>query len=565
VRLSAAPAEFTIAFPPNCYPAKNETKMTGLSSKAPKWIAIVYLPLGMVLFSQCATPKKTHPVGSVEVRTKTGLVLGIADDASAGITSFKGIPYAAPPVGHLRWKAPQPASPWTETRTANTFGKACVQPAASFAVLNVGEQSEDCLYLNIWSPTSAFTNHGAKPVLFFIHGGSFSSGAGHIYPGAKLAQQDMVVVTFNYRLGTLGFATHRQLRGNSTDDFNGNYGLLDQAMALTWVKENISKFGGDPGKITIQGQSAGASSVAMLMTAPSTRPLIHGAIMQSGYAPDMAQSSDDDDKAGDGFALQMGCTNAQDALECLRAVPAERMIELKDNLSFSPVLDGKFIVENPSSVFSRGGEAQVPLMISQTKDEAFIFTRRSPVKAVAAYKAYLGKRYGTRANEVFAAFPANTDSDVRTALGRLVTASSYTAPIRRFHKVLLTSHTSPVFQIYFARLAENTKNYGLEVFHGIDLFYLFNWTHGQKGFDSVDQSVEDGLQASYGAFVKNGNPNNELITKLQGTQSNKLTLNWQAIRHDQLNYVEFGDTIQVGSDICAKSNAACDLLDSLSH
>ena len=515
-----------------------------------------------ICFATCAF-SRTNVGRRYLTQTSKGLISGVEDAQNPRIISFKGIPYATPPVGQLRWRDPRPASNWSGIRSGENFGKACIQPLAYFDVLKVGDQSENCLYLNVWTPHGAFTGlTEKKPVLFYIHGGSFTSGAGHIYPGAKLAEQDIVVVTFNYRLGNLGFLTHKGLSQEAPDAVGGNYGLMDQALALKWVRENISKFGGDPNQVTIHGQSAGASSVAYMMVSPATRGLFKRAIMQSGYASTAKLDLAKHEKNGSDYATKLGCFNPPTAVACLRAKNSSVILDSMNDASFGPIVDGTYIPDTPNSLFERGQQAQVPILLSETKDEAYIFTKPMQVYFVWQYKLKLEELFKEFAGRVFDAFPAKSYSEVPDTMARVATAAYYAAPIRRFLSVLSATHAMPTYQLYFTRLSEYAAGYEMGVFHGLDLFYLFNWIEGRDGFDQTDKLLERALQSSYASFVKTGNPENDFLRQVAEQPQDGQRL-WYP--HDQVNqhYLEFGDVIKQGANICSTSSGSCDLFDEI--
>lgn len=281
---------------------------------------------------------------------------------AAGIAVFRGLPYAAPPVGRLRWAAPGPVTPWRSVRDATAFGAICPQPPPA-GDIGVGNQpqDEDCLTLNIWTPAM----QGRRPVIVWLHGGGYVTGSGSaaIYDGAALARRDAVVVTLNYRLGRLGFFAHPELAEGS-----GNFALLDQLAALHWVKRNIGRFGGDPGNVTLSGNSAGGEAVLWLMTAPAARGLFHKAIVQSGLGgrPPLEVATAQADGAR--FAQTLGAAD----LQALRAMPAASLIAV-DRPSiyrgFGPILQPGLIAEPILTIFAAGRQARMPLMIGFNSHE----------------------------------------------------------------------------------------------------------------------------------------------------------------------------------------------------
>ncbi len=322
-----------------------------------------------------------HAFREVPVRAtiETGQIEGVSAD---GLDVFAGIPYAAPPVGELRWRAPLPPAPWSGIRPAREFGPAC--PQKENKEIAAADMSEDCLTINIWSPAvSARTN---LPVMVWLHGGGFNSGSSRlkIYDGANLASKGVVVVTLNYRLGYLGFFGHPQLSEEARAESvpTANYGLLDQIAALQWVKRNIAAFGGDTANVTLFGESAGAVSILALMTAPAAQGLFHKAIIQSGggrwVAPTLTRSSgrfpaayEYGEKAARAFGLKF-----EEALSALRRKSWQ---EIRDTLSSiteladqTPFLDGTLLTEQIEPVFARGAQSPIPIIVGANSYEGVL-------------------------------------------------------------------------------------------------------------------------------------------------------------------------------------------------
>jgi para-nitrobenzyl esterase len=307
-----------------------------------------------------------------EVQVTQGRLTGRTGD---GVTSFRNVPYAAPPVGPLRWRPPQPAPPWTGVRAADRPGAICIQPPAN-GDPGVGPlpMSEDCLTLNVWSPAEA----ERLPVMVWIHGGGYNNGSGtaELYDGTNLARRGVVVVTINYRLGRLGFFDHPALAAErAADTPAGNYGVMDQIAALEWVRDNIAAFGGDPGRVTLFGESAGGAAVTQLMIAPTARGLFHAAIVQSGLGRQRSALLSED-RPGRPSAQSLGLQFARSAglpeatADQLRALPPERLLPpmpafYSDNL----IVDGQLVPEDVVEAFAAGRQAPVPLIIGTNSAE----------------------------------------------------------------------------------------------------------------------------------------------------------------------------------------------------
>src|SRR6202790_5450187 len=363
----------------------------------------------------------------VEVRTGAGLVEG-TNSADGKVVIFKGIPFAAPPVGELRWKEPQPLAGWKGVRKATEFGARCMQPRIyEDMVFRDAGPSEDCLYLNVWTPgISAKTK---LPVMVWIYGGGFQAGATSEprQDGEHLAHKGVVVVSMNYRLGIFGFFSHPELTKESPHHASGNYGLLDQAAALQWVRKNIAAFGGDPENVTIFGESAGSFSVSALMASPTSKGLIHRAIGESGAffgrtltAKPLAESEQDVAK----FAASIGA----DSLEKLRAMTSQQTLDAaskdKNAFRFGPNIDGYFFPESPAEIYAKGNEAHVTLLAGWNHDEGnyhMFFGTDPPTKENYSKKAT--QLFGEKAPDVLKAFPGETDQQVKSSADLIATAN----------------------------------------------------------------------------------------------------------------------------------------------
>lgn len=304
-------------------------------------------------------------------------------------TVFKGVPYAAPPVGELRWRPPQPVIPWEGTRVCAEFGDIAEQPVRFEEPLygkeffqNTDPRSEDCLYLNVWTP--AKSKDAKLPVLFWVHGGGYYGGAGTEpeFDGEGYCKRGVILVTFNYRLGAIGLMAHPELSKESEWGISGNYGVLDQIAALRWVKNNIAEFGGDPENITVAGQSAGSRGTTILFSSPLSRDCVKRAIIQSGVrlneddGPIAMRTLAEAEKVGEEFFQKLGCTT----LEEMRAVPAKKLVEMQD-IRFQPLIDGHIIVEKLDETMKGNRHPQIDYMVGNTSDEACGGTTRRQILA----------------------------------------------------------------------------------------------------------------------------------------------------------------------------------------
>ncbi len=421
--------------------------------KWPAWIVALVLLLQM---AQVAAQAPGEPVVAID----SGRLLGRAESS---LVSFKGVPYAAPPLGELRWREPQPVAPWQGTRSAQALGKSCIQKPSLSIDSGAGDprpMGEDCLNLNVWTPR---VEPGAKlPVMVWIHGGAliFGSGGLAVYDGTPLAQRGAVVVTINYRMGALGFFAHPGL-AKAQAGGPVNFGLLDQIAALKWVQRNIAAFGGDPGNVTIFGQSAGAESVLALFASPLAKGLFHKGIAQSPYGiPSHTLAKASATAAKVATALQLKGANATAAE--LRAVPAEAFENLDGTeLSLAPgFIVGDAVLPQPIlSVFQNGGEARMPLVIGNTSDDGSIAV------VFGMDPAAIVKRLGAARVFVKSLYPKGTSDE---QLGRqTVRDLVFTAFARRI--AYLHTGRAPTWRYYYGYVPSGLRDRKPGVEHGAEI------------------------------------------------------------------------------------------------
>ncbi len=352
-------------------------------------------------------------VSGAQVTTASGPVEGTAT-ADGAVRVFKGIPFAAPPVGDLRWKAPQPVAPWTEVRQATAFGPRCQQGSIFNDMIFRDEMSEDCLYLNVWAPAKA---GGKLPVMFWIHGGGFQAGSASEprQDGEQLARKGVIVVSANHRLGVFGFFAHPELTNESAQKASGNYGLLDQVAALAWIKANIASFGGDPGNVTIFGESAGSFSVSALVASPLAKGLVHKAIGESGAYFTLGSGGLQTrqlpaaEEQGQKFAMALGTAD----LAALRAKPAADVLAaaLKGQW-FAPIIDGYVLPKTVPEIYAAKAHNAVPLLAGWNADESRASVTLAKVKPTAAsFTESMKKRFGANADAILKVYPASTDAE----------------------------------------------------------------------------------------------------------------------------------------------------------
>ena len=426
-----------------------------------------------------------------------------------GVRLYRGIPFAAPPVGDLRWRPPQPVVPWQGVLAADRFSSACMQlPRAQD---NIGWRdgltptSEDCLYLNIWTP--AKSPDDKLPVMFWIHGGGFRDGSGAetAWHGDNLARQGVVLITFNYRLNVFGFLAHPGLTAESEHHSSGNYAVLDQIAALRWVRKNIARFGGNPDNVTIFGQSAGGNSVALQMASPLSKGLFQHAIGQSGGvgrgAP-LAQA----EQSGARFAESLGAHSIAE----LRARPAATV--LGAGAQFGAVVDGWVLPEDPVGVFVHGRQNDVPLICGSTADDGP--GAGPPLKAVDV-AAYAKANFGDLADEYLKLFPGNSDVQAKKSAHDVRRDRSLVGA-KQWVGLQAGTGKSPVYWYLFSHPAPvppdsffDGKTAGeVGAYHGVDNIYTFNNLHMKDWpWKDVDRKLGDLVSSIWVQFARTGNPN----------------------------------------------------------
>jgi para-nitrobenzyl esterase len=377
---------------------------------------------GLAALTACAQFAAAQQIRYEELRTANGVLEGVIS-ADGKVRTFKGIPYAAPPVGPLRWKPPQPAAPWTGVRKAAEYGPRCMQaPIYADMIFHDAGPSEDCLYLNLWMP--AAPAQAKLPVMVWIYGGGFAAGASSEprQDGGNLSKKGVLVVSMNYRLGIFGFFSHPELARESGHNASGNYGLMDQLAALQWVKKNIATFGGDPDNVTIFGESAGSFSVSALMASPLAQGLFHRAIGESGafFGSTLGLKPHAETEAADAkFAA--GSLGA-DSIAELRAKSADNLMQAvsqaasKDpSRGFAPPnIDGYFLPETVSAIFAAGKQAHVPLLAGWNRDEGSFrafFGKDSPT--AENFRKHAETQFGADAVKFLKLYPAGSDAEAK--------------------------------------------------------------------------------------------------------------------------------------------------------
>ncbi len=459
---------------------------------------------------------------AARVKTANGVLVG-AEDEAAGLLIFTGIPFAQPPVGRLRWREPQPVQNWKGERDATQFGPRCMQRRIyDDMVFRSNGVSEDCLYLNVWTPAKSAAER--LPVLVYFYGGGFHAGDGSEprYDGASMARKGIVALTVNYRLGVFGLFAHPELTKESPHRASGNYTLLDQSAALKWVQENIAAFGGDPKRVTIAGESAGSLSVSAQMASPLSRNLIAGAIGESGAL--LASRGGlmplaGAEQAGMKFAREIGA----DSLAALRAMPAEQLLELaaQKQPALMLNLDGYFFTKSPSDVFAAGEQADVPLLAgSNSQEGSFEQLLEGKAPSVENYRATLETLYGERAEEVAALYPASSEAQVKQMGTEL--ASDRFLGYSTWKWIDLHGRTSdkPAFYYYYtqprpALRADPNASVPSGAVHSAEIEYAMGNLDSNEVFawTQHDRKVSQVMQEYFANFIKTGDPNGPNLPK----------------------------------------------------
>jgi para-nitrobenzyl esterase len=486
-----------------------------------------------------------------QVKIANGLIEATAAP-SAGVRSFKGIPFGAPPVGDLRWKEPQPVKNWTGARNADQFGARCMQrttPASDYWFRGNG-MSEDCLYLNVWTP--AKSDRERLPVLVYVFGGGFQNGDGSEprYDGESMARKGMVAVSLNYRTNIFGFFSHPELTKESPQHASGNYGLLDQVAALRWVQRNIAAFGGDPKRVTIAGESAGSISVSGLMASPLSKDLIAGAIGESGSMTASLPPRPLADAEQDGvkFAASAGAAS----LAALRAMTAEQVQEVSAKggaMRFSTALDGYFLPKLPTPIFEAGQQSRVPLLAGSNSEEQ---GARSVLGASEPtpenFANAVRKLYGDRAGEVLKVYAASTPEEVVQAATDLASDRFIAHGTWQWTELQMKTGGKPVYRYYYTR--PRPRYLGMPgqappsagaaprgAAHSAEIQYAMgNLTLDKRyAWEPADSKVSETMQGYFVNFIKTGNPNG---SGLPNWPAYDAKTNYQRMRIDEASRVE---------------------------
>jgi para-nitrobenzyl esterase len=531
--------------------------------------ASVWLICSLLIVTPLGAPgsqKATAARASINpIRIDSGLVSGEVVGDTPAVRVYKGIPYAAPPVGERRWKPPQPVTPWEGVRPAVEYGPSCPQHNTLERLYGgrLGPTSEDCLYLNVWTP--AERADARLPVMVWIHGGGYTAGSGSssYYEATALAQKGVVVVTFNYRLGIFGFFAHPLLSKESPEGVSGNYGLLDQIAALHWVKRNIAAFGGDPNRVTIFGESAGAGSVCYLMVSPLAKGLFHRAIAQSGSAfgqnrhlRESWYGQEPAERVGERATERLGCDRASDPLAALRMKTSQELLAITGSgmgiggggsFSFGPLVDGWVVPDDPGAIFEAGRQHPVPLIVGSNADEGTIFLLASAVPDAAGFRAMITSTFGERASDVLALYPLSETTDMRALMNRFVTDSRFVAPARFFAR--MQARVSRAYLYHYTWVMPTPRGTTLGAFHASEIPLIF----GSRAVTGLTQEQWNrgpsaAMMAYWVQFAATGDPNLEGFPR------------WPPYDPTSDRYMEFGADVAVRAQL---RKEACDVFEQI--
>jgi para-nitrobenzyl esterase len=488
----------------------------------------------------------TRTIRGDPVRVESGSLAGT--ELASGVRAYLGVPFAAPPVRDFRWRPPQPLTSWEGVYHADRTAPECIQTLRAHDINHYfGEEatSEDCLYLNIWAPPHR-ADASPAPVIVWIYGGGFTIGSASManYSGERLAAKGVVYVALAYRVGALGFLAHPDLSAESPQRVSGNYGFLDQIAALQWIQRNIQRFGGDPGNVTIMGQSAGSASVSVLQASPLSRGLFHRAVGMSGGALGANMGRARPLASAEQWGRELQTILKASSLTALRQLPADRILAAQGTTGrYGPLVDGWFLPEDPNAIFAAGKQNDVPLLIGYTRDEGF--DAFNQVMTLAEYRAQ-AQRYGEHAAELLRMYPASSDAEARRAALDIARDATLGLQMRTWAQAQTSSGKSPAFLYLFSRVhpyaagvkfsdhdpatigAYHTGDvpYWLQTLDSLNLFRKTrDWTH-------YDRELAARMSDAIVSFARTGKP------QLSG-------IDWPVYRSADERVVELGDSVRV--------------------
>ena len=521
-------------------------------------LAVLLVSIAFVPFATAQAPAKfTDPV-----KIDTGLIRGAVIGDDQEINVFKGVPFAAPPVGDLRWKPPVAPLAHEGVLDCVTFGKSAIQEGMAglggMAGFDLGsETSEDCLYLNIWAPENK--PEQKRPVMVWIHGGAYVMGSGSqsMYDGQALAEQGVILVAINYRLGAFGFLSHPQLSKESDHGSSGNYGILDQIEALKWVQRNIEAFGGDPERVTIFGESAGGGSVFSLLVSPLANGLFQRAIAESG--PLLVHKHLDESYAGmksmetigQEFFAKLGADNSAEGLAKMRSVAAADLLKVTpsmmetgassmvgDIMQLSPIVDGWVIPDDPISILAAGKQNDVPVIVGANQDEGTLFTMLAGgmAKTDSEFEKYVQDNFGPYADRVLRQYVKDDALLPKDRQNYLMRDWMFLSAARSFVRGWETVD-SDAFYYHFTRTPPTPMAGMLGAHHAAEIPYAFNNRLGFQSPPARDLELAEQMSQYWVQFAATGNPNGGGLPT------------WPAYKEATDQHLELGDETRVGEGL----------------
>jgi para-nitrobenzyl esterase len=509
---------------------------------------VMLLAVVVLAFTQSGMAAITDPV-----KVEQGLLAGTSG-SSPDIRVYRGVPFAAPPVGDLRWKSPYSAASWQGVRPATEFSNACWQTpypaAASIYQAKLPPLSEDCLYLNIWTPAKSAKDR--LPVMLWIHGGGFTRGFSGTssYNGEPLARKGAVIVTINYRLGIFGFFAHPELSAESVHHTSGNYALLDQIAALHWVQENIAAFGGDPDRVTIFGESAGSWAVNALMASPLAKGLFQRAIGESGglFSPmkTLAEAEKEGEKLAAGLVLAVSSdakgeggqsVPASSALKALRAKSAEELLKASDAETVRAIVDGWVLPQDVATVFAEGKQNDVPLIVGYNADEGTTLAPQAANMKAVMFVGGVHQRYGSQADALLKVYPAASDEQAVSSFYSAYRDQVFGWEMRTWARMETKTSHQLAYMYYFSRRPPGPQSARLRAFHASEIAYVFGTFVWPFPWEDTDKKLSDTMTSYWVNFAATGNPNGGSLVK------------WPSYNAKDDQVLEFGDQVAVRSEV----------------